>query len=78
MATWNYRLIRYDAGTQDECVGIFEVYYDDIGFARMYSSKPCGILANSVDDLYRVLDKVKEAFDKPVLDAKDLPGYVEK
>jgi hypothetical protein len=76
MSTWNYRIVRYDGGTEDECVGIVECYYNDAGLVQAYSKKPCGILADTVDDLREVLEMVKEAFDKPVLEMKDLPGYI--
>lgn len=76
MTTWNYRLVRHQAGTENECVGLYEIYYDDVGFARRYGSRPCGFLSDNVEHLRKLLETVKDAFDKPVIDEKDLPGYV--
>lgn len=73
--TWNYRLIKHDAGTDDECVSIHECFYDDVGNIKMYSANPCGFVSDDVEGLRTLLDKAfAEASQKPVLDAKDLPS----
>jgi hypothetical protein len=68
---WNYRLIKHTDG----CFAIHECFYDDVGNVDMYSSKPCGFVSDTVEEMVDVLAMAKEALSKPVLNIEDLPGY---
>lgn len=57
--TWNYRVVH----TGDE-YGIHEVYYDPTG----WTVEPVPVVADSVEDLRDVLNRMLAALDKPVIE----------
>jgi len=77
MRHWNYRVIKHPRPTpmDEDYYSIHEVFYDDNNAVDKYSAEPCGFGSETLEGLGRVMNMVQEAFNKPVLDAEDLPGY---
>jgi hypothetical protein len=74
MKHWNYRVIEFPA-VQDEPARreLREVYYDDAGRPCAYGA-PAQVLWDDEEDPatpYSILQRMREALDKPVLDARD-------
>lgn len=74
--TWNYRVIAFthdDAGRILETTfyAIHEVHYDKTGTPRFYSLEAAriGWDADEPDAPYSILDRMREALSKPVLDS---------
>ena len=74
MRHWNYRVIKHWDGT----LQIHEVHYDADGrnngaeIAVSMSEKPSVVIGDDVDEMKSVIEKMKEALDKPALSAKDM------
>lgn len=70
---WNYRVVQFEDG-EEVYHQIHEVYYkyDDIS---MWSEEAVPVGGETVEELRRDLQMQMDALDKPVLLAKDLPGY---
>jgi len=65
--SWNYRVIEID-GVR----GMHEVYYyDPDDKVEFYTESPVRLLWEPSEDPQWILDKMKEALDKPVLTPKD-------
>jgi hypothetical protein len=78
MTTWNYRVVhRRHLGrnpTLDEDVfAIHEVYYDEAGKVTAVSMEPSPVFANSMTGLSWVIDKLREAYEKDVLEWDAIP-----
>lgn len=72
--TWNYRVIQTNhAETGITTFGIHEVFYGADGSARAFTSKEVGVVADTVDEIGQVLDRMREALAKPVLTPTDFP-----
>jgi hypothetical protein len=69
MKHWNYRVIKYTTGE----FMLHEVYYENDGDAlpTSISSNAAVVIGDDIDEMKRVIEKMKEALDKPVLDLKD-------
>ena len=82
MTTWNYRVVHHqlvrghvvgdppayaplDAGDE---YSIHEVFYDDAGGVTKMTVDAMPVYADTVDGVRWVLDKMREACDKPVLE----------
>ena len=70
--SWNYRItkeIRHHKYLHEPetLFGIREVYYDENGDISGISEMP-DIIAESVDELKNILDRMKECCDKPLID----------
>ena len=70
--SWNYRItkeIRHHKYLHEPetLFGIREVYYDENGDVSGMSEMP-DIIAESVDELKNILEKMTECCDKPVID----------
>ena len=70
--SWNYRItkeIRHHKYLHEPetLFGIREVYYDENGDISGISEMP-DIIAESVDELKNILDRMIECCDKPVID----------
>ena len=70
--SWNYRLTKEIIHNKylvepETLFGIREVYYDENGDISGMSEMP-DIIAESVDELKNILEKMTECCDKPVID----------
>ena len=69
---WNNRVVRFVdviEGETEEFFIVQEVYYDENDKPTGYC-EPC-LGTETLESLKMVLDRLHEAIDKPVLDAKD-------
>lgn len=67
---WNYRVIR----RQSECeerVAIHEVYYGNDGVPRSCTENPVAPAGETVEDLKKDIEMMKQAFDKSILEYED-------
>ena len=67
---WNYRIVSEQAPS-GEFLQVYEVYYDDGKIIGMLE-KPSTAYGESLDELQVEMNQMMEAFQKPVLDKKDL------
>lgn len=70
--SFNHRLIRH---SEDNSIGIYEVYYDKSGNIRSVSEKPI-IVGNDIEDLRCEYDNLKLAFDDSILKMEDIEFFV--
>jgi len=70
---WNYRVIEFTAVDCDPFRQIHEVHYDDNGKPQAYSENPAVLMwdASEKKAALEILDKMKEALNKPVLITTD-------
>lgn len=70
---WNNRVVKFvdviEGVLEEEFYEIKEVYYDENDKPYAYGG-PC-LGSESVESLREVVARLQEAFDKPVLDAKN-------
>lgn len=64
---WNYRVC-YRPSSEVPSYYIHEVYYDDKGRIKHYSSKPIVPFGDDCDELYEDIANMWKAFDKETLD----------
>jgi hypothetical protein len=64
--SWNYRVLQ-----NENSVAIYEVYYDENGEPHSCTMSPVSPLAEDVEGLKKDLEKMEQAFDKPVLEYED-------
>jgi hypothetical protein len=69
---WNYRLVRRVFDTEEQ-VGVHEVYYTD-GKPTSITVNPIGIVGETEKEVKDILEKIKKAFLKPVLNWEDFCG----
>jgi hypothetical protein len=77
--SWNYRVLKQKSiygnsdgsFTEEETFAIYEVYYDDDGKVNGYG-KEATVYGESVSEVRQVLEMMKEALDKPVIDVEFL------
>ena len=73
---WNYRVIEFVDPSGDEVwQAIHEVHYDEAGTPVSYSDNPAPVISSDDGgkeaDLGWVLDKMREALDKPAMKETD-------
>ena len=72
---WDYRVIEFVDPDSGPWFAIHEVFYDDAGIPNSYTEAPARVV--SCDDggndkpLVWVIDRMREALDKPVLRETD-------
>jgi hypothetical protein len=66
MSNWNYRLLAHQE-FNGVAFAIHEVYYDDNGNEVSYTENGVPVLSETSDGIIWVLDRMKEAADKPIL-----------
>jgi hypothetical protein len=80
--TWNYRVVhhrleRIELGHErdadpplerEDSYEIHEVYYSDAGAVTKMTVAPVPVYAETVEGIRTVLDRMREALDKPVLE----------
>lgn len=65
--SWNYRVVRYPLMDDVEPVfGIHEAYYQENGIA--ITEQAVGISFESIEEFNTTIERMKEAFNKPILD----------
>ena len=71
---WNYRVVRREDETEDSgsFFAIEEVYYNAEGTPRSHTDG-AAVVAGDREGLGWALEKMREALDKPVLDAENWP-----
>ncbi len=74
--SWNYRVIEFVCPMSNETwQAIHEVFYDEHGMPESYGEDPASVTSSDSNgnqaDLGWVLDKMREALDKPVLVERD-------
>ena len=65
--TWNYRVVR----DTDGAFSIREAYYDNEGRVEAITEEGIGPYGDTVEELRADYERMREAFEKPVLDAAD-------
>lgn len=85
MGHWNHRVVRKVLSCGSSYLGIHEAYYDDNGKVWSITTDPTDaqveekdsflpdLPGETVEDLKKVLQRMLEACDKPVLDADSIP-----
>lgn len=73
MGTWNHRVMRHAAGTDNEYLAIHEVYYDnEDGKEKLgWTQNPISVSGENLDELRWVLERMLRALDHPILEYKD-------
>lgn len=71
--SWNYRLVRLDDGEGNVWFDVREVFYDECGKITNCSKSPVMMQDDEVEHFTWMLDHMREALDKPILDESELP-----
>lgn len=72
MASWNHRVMRLPSGTDEEFLGIHEVYYDDEGKPNGYTKHAVSVSGTEgIEGLRWQLDHMIKALGKPILTPED-------
>ncbi len=66
--TWNYRVLRHEDDGPDPVLGIHEVHYTE-GMGIGPSAEPI-IVGKDIDELLAVLELLRVATSKPVIDMR--------
>ena len=64
---WNYRLVRKERAGR-EVTAVHEVYYNTDDEPTSRTVQPVELEGMCREDIMKRLDKLKQAFDKPVLE----------
>jgi len=67
---WNYRIVKNKAGWHS----IHEAYYDEDGKLNGYTVNSIAVDGETVESISRVLEMMKEALDKPIIDEGEVDG----
>jgi hypothetical protein len=72
MENWNYRVLEFTDDNGEHYYQIHEVYYDNEGHPNSYTENPAIVFSpDGIDGLISVLDKMKDALEKPIMDKID-------
>ena len=66
--TWNYRVLKIARDGNTPEYGIVEAHYDDDNVLIAYTSSFIEPWGETTEELENVLNKMKEALNKPVID----------
>lgn len=69
--TWGYRVARRTSFSGGEYFAVHEVYYDERGAIHRWTSVPVPVDGDTVEECRQVLDQMRAAFDRPILDFSD-------
>jgi hypothetical protein len=69
--SWNYRVMRRVDPDGTDWFAIHEVYYDAAGNPDGYTENPVDVSGDSLEGLSWVLDRMREALNKPILDEEE-------
>lgn len=74
--TWNYRVIRHPDGSH----AVHEVYYDENGRPKAATVRPVSLTipddAEFSELIWMLETALKDAKERPVLAAEEIPGYL--
>ena len=73
---WNHRILAHKDG-DEMYLQIHEVFYDEGGKPKSYTTNGVTVGAESLNGVNWVLDKMKECTAKPILLADDFPNEYE-
>jgi len=73
MATWNHRVVEL-TDNETPWFAVCEVYYDDKGIPWGHTERAVGVCGESIEEAKETLQRIKEAFDAPVLKESDFVG----
>lgn len=80
MAHWNYRVIEFLDPSEGPWKAIHEVHYDEHGRPASYSDSPACVVScddgGNERDLAWVLDRMREALDRPTLRESDFGPHI--
>ena len=71
MNHYNYRVVRYNTNGEIS-FALHEIYYNDNDEIDAYSVEPVSPSADSINELIKILDLMKDAIFKPHIDYKTL------
>lgn len=75
MGHWNHRVMRHNAGAENEYLAIHEVYYgideDDNKDKVGWTLDPISVSGETIDELRETLERMLRALDKPIMEYKD-------
>jgi hypothetical protein len=74
--SWNYRVVRFDNEDVGEYFEIKEVFYDKSGELAGYSE--ASVFSDTYEGLFEVMDLMKAATAKPVIDESEFFSKKEK
>lgn len=73
---WNYRVLERETDYGETTLAVYEVYYDSDGNPVGHTQEPIAPEVDAefenVEDLKKVLEAMKQAADKPVLEYDSL------
>ncbi len=70
--SWNHRVMRHiNPIHKKEMLQIHEVYYDEDGKPNGYTEDPVSVHGDDLEELGWVLDQMKVALSKPILNVED-------
>ena len=68
--SFNYRILQHPDEAGDPVYGIHTVYYGKRGEVEGWGDRPI-VVGNSVQELLSVLEQLRDALAKPILDARE-------
>jgi hypothetical protein len=77
---WNYRVVRFTSevnGVRGDWLEVREVYYDDEGNPEAYTADEAGPGGETLDELRADHALIAQAFERPIINAEDLPRDAE-
>lgn len=77
MGHWNHRVLKHNAGTEDEYLAIHEAFYgvdgeDDVVWTR----DPITVTGETIEELRETLERMLRALETPVLDYGNAQDYL--
>jgi hypothetical protein len=69
---WGYRIVNVDSDDDETSLEIREVYFDQEG--NPYGHCGAEVFGNDIQELDRVIERMRSAFDKPILTKDDFIG----
>lgn len=69
--SWNYRVMRHTISNGEEWYGIHEVYYEEDGTIKFYSTDSIHPHGETEKELQKDLEMMQESFNKAVLPYND-------
>ncbi len=65
--SWNYRILAHKSNNDDMYLQIHEVYYNENNIPIAYTKNPISIGGTDIDEILWVIDKIRDAVNKPIL-----------
>lgn len=72
---WNLRILKHNGENENTSYfSIHEVFYNRKGIPSSYTADAVRVMGENIDFMKDYVEKMKEAFNKPVLSPKDFPN----